>query len=125
MTMQEQLRALVERHLANLVVELARVSELLTPNSDTGALPLAQVVAAQEITHQLKGTAGSMGFSEIGATASALDENLKTLKKMPDPISAAQLQPALELLGSLRRIAESTTPAMSALYNADLSKLAQ
>jgi HPt (histidine-containing phosphotransfer) domain-containing protein len=124
MTIQEQLRALVERHLVNLGEELATATDLLTPKSGTGTLPLAQIIAAQEITHKLKGTAGSMGFSDIGAAASALDENLKTLKSLPDPITAEQLQPALELLGKLRSIAENTTPAMSALYNADLSKLA-
>ncbi len=125
MTIQEQLRALVERHLVNLGEELATATDLLTPKSDTGTLPLAQIIEAQEITHKLKGTAGSMGFSDIGATASALDEILKTLKTQPDPITPEQLQPALELLGKLRGIAENTTPAMSALYNADLSKLAK
>ncbi len=122
MTMQEQLRALVERHLVSLVEQLATVTELLTPKGD--ALPVAQVVEAQGITHQLKGTAGSMGFPDIGATASALDENLKILKKMTAPIPAAELQQALELLATLRRIVEGTTPAMSTLYNADLSRLA-
>jgi HPt (histidine-containing phosphotransfer) domain-containing protein len=123
MTMQEQLRALVERHLVNLVEQLATVTESLTPEGDRGALRLAQVVEAQAVTHQLKGTAASMGFPDIGATAGALEENLKILEKMPEPLSAEQLQPALELLATLRRIAESTTPAMSTLYNADLSKL--
>jgi len=125
MTIQEQLRALVERHLVNLGEELALATDLLTPKSDTGTLPLSQIIEAQEITHKLKGTAGSMGFSDIGASASALDEILKTLKTRPDPITAEQLQPVLELLVKLRGIAENTTPAMSALYNADLSKLAQ
>ncbi len=125
MTMQEQLRTLIERHLANLVEQLATVTRLLTPADGQGALPVAQVIEAQGITHQLKGTAGSMGFADIGVSASALDENLKILKKMPDPIAAAQLKPALELLATLRRIAEVTTPKMSMLYNADLSQLAR
>ncbi len=121
MTVQEQLRALVERHLVNLGEQLARVDELLTPTGET--LPMAQVVEAEGIMHQLKGTAGSMGFAEIGATAGALDEHLKVLKKRPEAIPAADLRPALELLGTLERMAEGTTPAMSTLYNADLSKL--
>ena len=122
MTMQEQLRALVERHLVNLVEQLATVTELLTPKG--GALAVAQVVEAQAITHQIKGTAGSMGFPDIGAAAGALDEYLKTLATRTGPIPTVELQPALELLGTLRRIAEATTPAMSALYNAELSRLA-
>jgi HPt (histidine-containing phosphotransfer) domain-containing protein len=122
MTIQEQLRALVERHLVNLVEQLATVTELLTPKG--GALAVAHVVEAQAVMHQLKGTAGSMGFRDVGAAAGALDENLKTLAKRTGPIPTAELQPAQELLGTLRRIAEGTTPAMSALYDADLSKLA-
>ncbi len=122
MTMQEQLRALVKRHLDHLVEQLATVTELLTPTGDT--LPVTKAAEAEAITHQIKGTAGSMGFDEIGAIASALDESLKTLKNAGAPIPLADLQPALAQLASLRRITEETTPAMSKLYNADLSKLA-
>jgi HPt (histidine-containing phosphotransfer) domain-containing protein len=123
MTMQEQLRALIERHLVNLAEQLATVTQLLTPADET--LPAAQVAQAEAIMHQLKGTAGSMGFAEIGAAASALDETLKVLKESAEPIRASELTPALELLSTLRRLAETTTPAMSTLYNADLVKLTQ
>ncbi len=122
MTMQEQLRALVERHLVHLVEQLATVTELLTPAGDT--LPVIKAVEAQAITHQIKGTAGSMGFPEISAIATALDDSLKTLKAADAPIPLADLQPALEQLANLRRVSEATTPVMSKLYNADLSKLA-
>jgi HPt (histidine-containing phosphotransfer) domain-containing protein len=122
MTMQEQLRALVERHLVHLIEQLAAVTELLTPAGDT--LPVTNAAEAQAITHQLKGTAGSMGFPEIGAIASALDDSLKILKAADAPIPLADLQPALDQLASLQRISEATTPVMSKLYNADLSKLA-
>ena len=122
MTMQEQLRALVERHLVHLIEQLAAVTELLTPAGDT--LPVTKAAEAQAITHQLKGTAGSMGFPEIGAIASALDDSLKILKAADAPIPLADLQPALDQLASLQRISEATTPVMSKLYNADLSKLA-
>ncbi len=125
MTMQEQLRVLVERHLVNLAGQLATVTELLTANGEGETLPVAKAVEAEEITHQVKGTAGSMGFADIGTAASALDECLKVLRKSPGPITAAQLQPALELHAVLRRITEATTPNMSSLYNADVSKLAR
>jgi HPt (histidine-containing phosphotransfer) domain-containing protein len=121
MTIQEQLRALVERHLAHLGGELAKVAVLLSPKGDT--LPAAQAAEAEAITHQLKGTAGSMGFPDISGAASALDESLKDFCRASAPIPAAELQPAPEQLATLKRIAEGTTPAMSMLYNADLSKL--
>jgi chemotaxis protein histidine kinase CheA len=121
--MQEQLRALIERHLVNLAEQLATVTQLLTPADET--LPAAQVAQAEAIMHQLKGTAGSMGFADIGAAASALDETLKVLKESAEPIRASELTSALELLSTLRRLADTTTPAMSTLYNADLAKLTQ
>jgi HPt (histidine-containing phosphotransfer) domain-containing protein len=123
MTVQEQLRALIERHLVHLGEQLATVTELLTPQDETATLPVAQVIEAEGIMHQVKGTAGSMGFAEIGATARALDESLKVIMKRPEPIPAAELVPALEHLGALQRMADGATPAMSALYNVDLSKL--
>jgi HPt (histidine-containing phosphotransfer) domain-containing protein len=121
MTVQEQLRALVERHLSHLGEDLATIGALLTPKGDT--LPVAQVSEAEAITHQLKGTSGSMGLPDISGAASALDETLKLLCKAPAPIPAVELQAAQEQLATLRRIAEGTTPAMSTLYNADVSKL--
>jgi HPt (histidine-containing phosphotransfer) domain-containing protein len=125
MTMQEQLRALVERHHVNLVEQISTVRQLLTPPDSSGALPAVRVVEAESIMHQMKGTAGSMGFPDIGAAATALDETLKTLKKLPGPIAPAQLELPLNQLATLQRITESTTPAMSKLYDADLSSLAR
>jgi HPt (histidine-containing phosphotransfer) domain-containing protein len=125
MTMQEQLRALVERHHIHLVEQISTVRQLLAPPDATGALPATQVVEAESIMHQMKGTAGSMGFPDIGAAATALDNTLKTLKTLPGPIPAAQLELPLGQLADLQRITERTTPAMSKLYNADLSGLAR
>ncbi len=121
MTVQEQLRALIERHVANLGEQLSTVADLLTPSG--AMLPVAQADEAEGIMHQLKGTAGSMGFPEVGAVAAELDEHLKVLKNSPEAIPAAKLQPTLDLLAKLKRLSESTTPEMSTLYNADLSRL--
>jgi HPt (histidine-containing phosphotransfer) domain-containing protein len=123
--MQEQLRALVERHHANLAAQVAAAAGLLAELDENGAVPAARIIEAQGITHQLKGTAGSMGFAEVSAAAAALDESLKGLKKQPCPILATQLEASLEKLAALKRIAEQTTPEMSTLYNADLTKLAR
>ena len=124
MTMQEQLRTLIERHLANLAEQLATVTGLLTPQDATGTVPVAQVVEAEGIMHQLKGTAGSMGFPDVSAAARELDDTLKVLMKRTEPVGAAELKPALEHLSALQHTAKASTPAVSALYNADLSKLA-
>jgi len=125
MSMQERLRDLVERHHVNLVEQIATVGRLLTPPEDGSPLPLPRIIEAQGITHQMKGTAGSMGFPDVGAAAATLDESLKSLEKGPGPIAPGQLQAALDLMSTLCSIAAATTPEMSTLYNADLSKLAK
>jgi len=125
MTMQEQLRALVERHHANLAEQVAIVARLLGQDDEGSDVGVARVIEAQGLTHQMKGTAGSMGFVHVAAAAAKLDEHLKDLKRCPDPVTAAQRKESLELLCELQRIAASTTPEMSTLYDADLSKLAR
>jgi HPt (histidine-containing phosphotransfer) domain-containing protein len=118
--MQEQLRALVVRHHANLLEQIAVISRLLDEQDEHGdACP--RVEEAQGISHQLKGTAGSMGFPDVGAAACALDDSLKALKRESD--AAARLRTSLDLLDTLRRVADATTPEMSTLYNADLAQL--
>jgi HPt (histidine-containing phosphotransfer) domain-containing protein len=125
MTMQEQLRCLIERHHTHLHEQIATVGRLLALQNEDRAHWGARVVEAQGITHQLKGTAGSMGFANVGAAANVLDESLKVLKSTQDSISPEQLDGSLVHLETLRRIAEQTTPEMSALYNADLSRLSR
>jgi HPt (histidine-containing phosphotransfer) domain-containing protein len=117
--MQEQLRALVVRHHANLFEQIAVISRLLDEQDEHGVGP--RVEEAQGISHQLKGTAGSMGFPDVGTAACALDDSLKALKR--EGVTAARLRTSLDLLDALRRVADATTPEMSTLYNADLSQL--
>jgi chemotaxis protein histidine kinase CheA len=78
---------------------------------------------ALEIAHQIKGTSGSMGYSDVSAAATRLELCLKGLKTPGGRVSSVQLEAALVLLGALQQIARSTTPEMSPLYNADLSRL--
>jgi HPt (histidine-containing phosphotransfer) domain-containing protein len=125
MTMQEQLRALVHRHHANFAEQISALHQLLAHCDRNGLVAGAQVIQAQVITHQMKGTAGSMGFVNVGIAAAALDTSLKNLKTVAGPISTAQLQGSLDLLDDLRRNAQATTPEMSTLYNVDLSQLAK
>lgn len=124
MTIEEQLRQLVIRHHANLHEQIAIVTQLLEARDEQGQRRPG-AVEAQGITHQLKGTAGSMGFPVVSAAASALDDNLKVLKRETPPIPEERLKPSLDLLAELRRIADETTPEMSTLYNVDLKQLAR
>ncbi len=124
MTMQEQLRALIERNHTKLLDQLATVTRLLAEREQEGPLEPGPIVAAQSITHQLKGAAGTIGFGTIGAAAAALDESLTTLLARGKSIAADQLERPLALLAALQHVAEETTPENSILYDADLPRLA-
>jgi HPt (histidine-containing phosphotransfer) domain-containing protein len=123
MNMQEQLRALVMRHHASLPEQIGSVARLL--DAGAGHVSNARIVEAERIMHQLKGTAGSMGFPAINAAATILDEKLKALKWRNAAVPAVELNETLGLLDSLRRIVEATPPQMSSLYDVDLSQLAR
>jgi HPt (histidine-containing phosphotransfer) domain-containing protein len=123
--MQEQLRALIARNHAKLMQQLTVVHQLLAQTDANGALPQAVIAEMEGVTHQVKGAAGSIGFPEIGRAAAVLDENLKALQKQAGDVPQDQLRVCVELSGELQRLARGTTPEMSALYDADLSKLAR
>lgn len=123
MTVQEQLRALVHKHHGNFIEQIACVGRLLADRNGEGLAPSTSIVEAQGITHQMKGTAGSMGFADLSSAAAELDASLKQLKAVDGPVSAAQMEAAVERLTTLQSISAQTTPEMSTLYNADLSRL--
>lgn len=123
--MQEQLRVLIQRNCAKLVEQIVDVGRLLAQIEESGAVSEDLIAEAQGITHQMKGAAGSIGFGEMGAAATVLDENLKDLRKRAGAISPDQLQATRRLFVTLQSIGERTTPEMSTLYNADLSQLAR
>jgi hypothetical protein len=68
----------------------------------------------------MRGTSGSLGFSDISAAASALDNDLKLLATQ-DRVAQSQLQISKMLFARLRQIASQATPQKSTLYFADLS----
>jgi hypothetical protein len=125
MTLQEQLRALIVTNHAKLMQQVALVAELLAKTDANGALPQSVVAEVEGLTHQVRGAAGSIGFPEIGRAAAGLDESLKTLQKQAGAVRQDQLWACVGLLDKLQRVAQGTTPEMSALYDADLSKLAR
>ncbi|HLO22082.1 MAG TPA: Hpt domain-containing protein [Methyloceanibacter sp.] len=123
MTMREQLRALIERNHTRLLDQLATVTRLLAAREQGGTLEPGPIVRAQNITHQLKGAAGTIGFGAISAAAAALDESLTMLLAHGRSIAADQLERPLALLAVLQQVAKETTPENSILYDADVPVL--
>jgi chemotaxis protein histidine kinase CheA len=88
-------------------------------NADQTAL----LKKAEGIAHQIKGSSGTMGYSEVSSVAANLEQNLKRLEKERMPLTDTDLHPPMELLAALQRLARETTPIMSALYHADIARL--
>lgn len=120
MIVHEQLRVILKRYCMNLFDQIEMLDQLMSQTCGIGAQSSAQIAEAQNITHQMKGTSGTMGFPDIAAAASALDDGLKLLAKR-DRVSQPQLQVSKELFARLRKIASQVTPQASTLYDADLS----
>ena len=124
MTLQEQMRDLLNRHCAYLLDQVETVGQLLSQCCDVGTQSPTPIAKAQNITHQIIGTTGSMGFPDVAAAASALDDNLKLLAAEQHGVSQSQLQVSKQLFERLQKIASQATPERSRLYDADLSRLA-
>ncbi len=123
MTVQEELRALIERNYLKLCEQLEAVTRLLVERDPEAPFDQALIAAAQSLTHQLRGSAGTIGFSRLSAAAAELDESLSRLMFDQSPVAADRLEGCLGLLIALRSIAAQTTPDMSALYRADLPSM--
>jgi hypothetical protein len=120
MTAQEQMRNLLTRYCTKLFGQLETLDQLLSQSCDIdtqGSVPLAE---AQNITHEMRGTSGSLGYSDIAVAASALDKHLQLLATQGG-VGQAQLQISETLFAQLRKIASQATPQKSTLYDADFS----
>jgi HPt (histidine-containing phosphotransfer) domain-containing protein len=125
MTVQQQMRDLLKRHCTNLLDQVEMVGQLLSQCCNVGTQSPTPIAKAQNITHQIIGTTGSMGFPDVAAAASALDDNLKLLAAKQQGASQSELQVSKQLFERLQKIASQATPEGSRLYDADLSRLAK
>ena len=117
--MQDQLRALISRHCTWLSSQVADIASALSGLSDD---PRA-IRLAIELTHQITGTSGSMGFAGVSEQAGALENHLLDLEQqegLPDGQQCAQI---LALFSALETASADLQPEMSSLFNADLSAL--
>jgi HPt (histidine-containing phosphotransfer) domain-containing protein len=125
MTVEDQLRALIERHcltIRNGVVEIGRaLAGRAQPGEARRAGPADAVTRAEALAHQLKGGSGSIGFVEVSAAATALDDHLKALLAGDDAEIGSQAERTRDLFARLQRAAAAMRPESSTLFRADLS----
>jgi len=119
--LQEQLRALIERHCVTLREHVDAVGRNLRRSFGPPEGDLDALAEAESLAHQLKGSSGSIGFSQVSAAATTLDDHLKTLCALGGRMNEAQRARLFELYDELRTIAEAISPEKSTLYHATLN----
>lgn len=126
MKVQDQLRALLERHCATVRQNVDSIGRMLREVSAPGIRPAAAVGRAEALAHQLKGSSGSVGFPEVSSAAKALDDQLKLLCAIGDDTAIlSQMAGVHSLYDELKRQASAITPQSSTLYDIDLSAIAR
>ena len=119
----EELRELIARHCLTVADKSNQLSSLLSALNDPHASPADTVEAAISLTHEIRGSAGSIGFGEVLSTATALEGFLKTLRGVQ---ARAPDDAVEEVLCRLKALTEATarlTPESSHLYYADISAM--
>ena len=113
-SMQGQLRALIKRHCITLAEQVATIGRLLAESRcDEKRNSIAR---AQSVTHQIKGTAGSIGFAAVSSAAEELDDILKLLAQEPTA-STEQMLVVRELFARLKELSHGAKPELSTLYS--------
>ncbi|MEX0644495.1 MAG: Hpt domain-containing protein [Parvularculaceae bacterium] len=119
----DELRELIARHCVTVAGKSRELSSVLVKLSEP-QVSLAQTVeAAISLTHEIRGSAGSIGFSEVSSAATALENFLKTLRGLQTCAPAAALDEISCRLDALTEATASLRPESSHLYNADVSAM--
>lgn len=89
----------------------------LSPLITEGQADCDAVRAAKVMSHQIKGSSGSVGFKEISAAATELDNHISKLMQAADIAVLEDRQLLDDLCANLAAIVATVTPETSALYN--------
>lgn len=123
--MQEELRALITRHCGTIAGKVESLAGIVTSLKHSPSRSGEALVMAIALTHEIRGSAGSIGFREVFKHASALEDSLKILSKrgvVPDPDSSAE---TFKQMNALSNLVLNLRPEASTLFDADLSGIAR
>ncbi len=114
--MQNELRALVQRHCLTLAEELDTVRQCLTRLDDPRYADAEVLEDSIAHAHRIKGSSGSLGFADISTAAALLETHLKALAALP-AVSRESREEISAYLHRLSHLVETATPQNSSLYN--------
>ncbi len=119
--MQDELRALITRHCGTIAGKVESLAGMVTSLKHGSSHTGETLVMAIALTHEIRGSAGSIGFRDVFKTASALEDSLKVLSKTGREAS----DETFERMNALANLALNLRPEVSSLFDADLSGIAR
>ncbi len=125
MTVQDKLRALITVHCATIKDSVGQVETSLARLYGPADRHPGVIEEARGLTHQLKGSSGSIGFREVSNAATVLDDFLKSVCGIDRRLDNVELQRIFHLLHNLKSEAAAISPEHSSLYHAELDRPAR
>lgn len=122
--MQAAIRALIDSYCTTLSEQIAEATghvDNLNHNCTDHQTTLNRLL---DIVHQITGLSGSMGYPEISVHSAPLEKHIRGLDSAGTYPDNGELTRLFELFQPVKRLADRVTPEMSALYNADFSRIA-
>ena len=121
--MQEALRDLIVRYCENLAEQVSEVSQLLHA-LDAGSGGDEHIARALDLTHQMTGLSGSMGYPAVSTAAAILEKQLRLFEDTASLPNRSERAELLAQFGQLQSLAADVTPERSGLFNVDPSQFA-
>lgn len=123
--MQEAFRALIDTYCGTLARQLEEIGNHLDDACSGRGDRTRALEGALDLSHQIAGLSGTMGFSAIGTAAARLEALLMKANEGPSASSPDDFGLITDLFESLNQTARDVKPEQSTLYNVDLSHLAK
>ena len=113
--MQNELRVLIERHCATIRQYTDAIGGYLKEGLFGDTVSRQALIEAEKVAHQLKGSSGSIGFSDVSAAAASLDDQLKTLCAEDNDIPRQEREKVAGLFEVLDELSKTLAPEQSTL----------
>lgn len=123
MSLQDQLKALIERHCTTLINEADAIGTHIRQLEDASIDSSEAISNAIAMAHKIKGSSGSIGFAAISSAAGSLESYLSALASTGMEPTAAQVNTVAGLFNELNTLVRTVSPESSTLYNAGIPGL--
>lgn len=123
--MQDAFRALIDNYCVTLARQLDDISRYLDAADRRQGDSSAALEGVLDLSHQIAGLSGTMGYAHVGTAAAELEAALVNRSDGPEPSSPEGIAQIKALYDVLSHAASGVKPENSTLYNIDLSHLAR